>query len=71
MGELEFTDFFFACVKNLTSEEVMRRSPNGKKVNPILDGEAVTKVAVLLVDKIISCIGTGKKAEITIGCINS
>ena len=37
MGDLGYTDFFLSCARNLTLEEVMTRSPNGKKVNVILE----------------------------------
>ena len=70
MGELGYTEFFLTCAKNLSMEKVMRRSPNGKKVNVILEKileleeRELVKVAILLGDKVGACIIAGKKIKL-------
>ena len=70
MGDLGYTDFFLSCARNLTLEEVMTRSPNGKKVNVILEKvfeleeREIIEVSIVLVDKVGTCIIAGKKTKL-------
>lgn len=55
LGDVGYTDCFLSCVSSLKAEELIIRSPRGKRVGLLLDElakvelEKVTDVAVLLI----------------------
>lgn len=67
LGGMGYTDCFLSCVTSLKTEELIRRSPRGKRVGLLLDElgkielEKVTEVAVLLISRASSCITSGSK----------
>ena len=69
LGGLGYTEFFLACTESTRTEEVIRRSPKGKKVSTILEQlgkikkTLIADVSILLVTRITACIaqGNGRK----------
>ena len=67
LGGMGYTDCFLACVSSLKTEELIRRSPRGKRVGLLLDEigkievEKVTEMAILLISQASSCISSGNK----------
>ena len=53
LGGMGYTDCFLACVSSLKTEELIRRSPRGKRVGLLLDEldkievKSVTEMAIL------------------------
>ena len=62
LGGLGYTDFLLACVSSLKAEELIRRSPRGKRVGSLLDevnkieAEKVAQIAILFISKASGCI---------------
>ena len=61
LGGLGYSEFFIACAKSIQTEEVMRRSPMGKRVSLVLEqlcmkksSKDIADIAVLLEGRIIS-----------------
>ena len=65
LGGVGYTDFFLACVSSLRTEELIRRSPRGKRVGLLLDEinridtEKLADVAILLISMANACITSG------------
>ena len=70
LGGLGYTDFFLACVSSLKAEELIRRSPRGKRVGLLLEEvnrievEKVAQIAILLISKASGCIISGYKHKL-------
>ena len=70
LGGMGYTDCFLACVSSLKSEELIKRSPRGKKVSLLLEeidrieAERVTEMAILLISQASSCISSGNKHKL-------
>ena len=70
LGGLGYTDFFLACVSSLKAEELIRRSPRGKRVGLLLDElnrievEKVAEIAISLISKASGCIISGYKHKL-------
>ena len=70
LGGMGYTDCFLACVSSLKTEELIRRSPRGKRVGLLLDEldkievKSVTEMAILLVSQASHCISSGKKHKL-------
>ena len=63
-------EFFLGCAKSLQAEEVIKRSPKGKRVSLVLEqlykvnddqerSKKLTDVAILLVSRISACVSAG------------
>ena len=70
LGGVGYTDFFFACVFSLKAEELIKRSPRGRRVHLLLEkitnieAVKVTDIAMLLISKACSCIASGDKPKL-------
>ena len=70
LGGMGYTDCFLACVSSLKSEELIKRSPRGKRVSLLLEeidkieAERVTEMAILLISQASSCISSGNKYKL-------
>lgn len=70
LGGRGYTDFFLACVSSLKEEELIRRSPRGKRMKPLLEAILVTEqdkiasIAVPIVNMVHSCLVAGKKHKL-------
>ena len=70
LGGVGYTDFFLACVFSLKAEELIKRSPRGKRVHLLLEkitnieAVTVTDIAMLLISKACSCIASGDKHKL-------
>ena len=72
LGGLGYTEFFLGCVKSLQAEEVIKRSPKGKRVNLVLEqlytinekSRKLTDVAVLLISMTVGCANAGSSRKL-------
>ena len=78
-GSTGCTTLFLSCMSALQEEEIIKRSPRGKKVREILrylekhcDRPIFTEIAVTIITKLQSCIDSGNKYKlpsISRGCM--
>ena len=70
LGSMGYTDCFLACVSSLKTEELIRRSPRGKRVGLLLgeiekiELERITEMAIVLVSQANRCISSGNKHKL-------
>ena len=70
LGGLGYMDCFLSCVSSLKTEDLIRRSPRGKRVGLLLDeisrieAERVVEMAILLITQASHCISSGNKHKL-------
>ena len=67
LGRVGYAEFFLSCIKSLTEEELIKRSPRGKRVGVLLNflasmqNESVADISITLISMINNCVVVGSR----------
>ena len=67
LGGMGFTDFFIACVSSLSQEDLIKRSPKGKRLGVLLDAvlslevEKIADIAQSMITSVNECIAGNRQ----------